>query len=43
MKPALIEIVKWLADIALIAIGILLFILIAGGIMFGFFTLYYGF
>lgn len=43
MKPALIEIVKWLADITLIAIGIILFTLIAGGIMFGLFTLYYGF
>lgn len=43
MKPVLIEFIKWIADITIIAIGIILFILIAGGIMFGLFTLYYKF
>lgn len=43
MKPVLIEFIKWIADITLIAIGILIFILIAGGVMFGLFTLFYRF
>lgn len=43
MKPVLIEFIKWIADITLIAIGILIFILIAGAIMLALFTLYYKF
>lgn len=41
MKPALIEIVKWLADITLIGIGILCFILVVGAVIFGVFKMFY--
>jgi len=34
MKPVLIEYVKWIADICLIAIGVLIAILIIGAVMF---------
>lgn len=34
MKPVLIEYIKWIADICLIAIGILIAILIIGAVMF---------